>query len=279
MVDRLGLVHATSPVRVPTVPEAGMEPRWCVPLRVCGQLVGYLWVLDPQHRAGPDTLPALAAAAEHAIGVIASGSAPEDDDRQLRDLLGRLERGTDEEAARRLTVLARSPDDALIAVDEHSRRDGWTLSDGLTALPVGPGHPGATSGPPLPLAELHEAARRARLTLQALRAGARLTRRSWDCLHAWRMVVEAPPALDPAEIHPGVDALQRQKTHDLLITARTLMDLGGDVHATADALHLHRTTLYYRLDRIKALASVDLRARTATTSTSLCASRPSVRRP
>lgn len=257
VVDRLGLVHATGPVRVPAVREAGMEPRWCVPLRVREQLVGYLWVLDPQHRAGPDTL---AAAAECAVSVLASGSAPEDDDRQLRDLLGRLERGPDEEAARRLTVLARLPDDALVVVDEHSRRDGWRLSGGLTAFPVGPGHPVATSGAPVRLAELHEAARRARLTLQALRAGARLTRRSWDCLHAWRMVAEAPPALDPAEIHPGVAALHQQKTRDLLITARTLMDLGGDVHATADALHLHRTTLYYRLDRIKALTSVDLRA-------------------
>ncbi|MEE1801129.1 MULTISPECIES: helix-turn-helix domain-containing protein [unclassified Streptomyces] len=258
-VDRLGLARATTPVRTPAVPEAGMEQRWCVPLRVAEHLAGYLWVLDPQDRAGPDALPALASAADRAIGVIASEAAPEDDDRQLRDLLGRLERGPDEEAARRLTILARLPDRALIVVDEHPRSDGWPLAGGLTALPVGAGHPGATSGPPLPLVELREAVRRARLTLQALRAGALLSRPSWDCLHAWRMVAEAPPELDPAEIHPGVDALRRQKTLDLLITARTFLDLGGDVQATAHALHLHRTTLYYRLDRIRALTSVDLR--------------------
>ncbi|WP_327723593.1 helix-turn-helix domain-containing protein [Streptomyces europaeiscabiei] len=260
-VDRLGLARATSPVRTPAVPEAGMEQRWCVPLRVAEHLVGYLWVLDPQDRAGPDTLPALTAAAGRAVSVIASGAAPEDDDRLLRDLLGRLERGPDEEAARRLTILARLPDRALIVADEHPRRDGWALPGGLTAHPVGPGpgHPGATSGPPLPLVELHEAVRRARLTLQALRAGALLARPSWDCLHAWRMVVEAPPELDPTEIHPGVAELHRQKTPDLLITARTFLDLGGDVQATAHALHLHRTTLYYRLDRIKALTCVDLR--------------------
>lgn len=236
-----------------------MEQRWCVPLRVAEHLVGYLWVLDPQDRAGPGALPALAAAAGRATSVIASGTTPEDDDRQLPDLLGRLERGPDDEAARRLTVLARLPDGALIAVDEHPRRDGWPLSGGLTALPAGPGHRGATSGAPLPLVELHEAVRRARLTLQALRAGALLTRPSWDCLRAWRMVVEAPPELDPSEIHPGVAELHRQKTPDLLITARTLLDLGGDVQATAHALHLHRTTLYYRLARIKVLTSVDLR--------------------
>ncbi|MFJ2116363.1 MULTISPECIES: PucR family transcriptional regulator [unclassified Streptomyces] len=260
-VDRLGLARATAPVRTPAVPEAGMEGRWCVPLRVAEHLVGYLWVLDPQDRAGPDTLPALIAAAGRAVGVIASGAAPEDDDRQLRDLLGRLERGPDEEAARRLTVLARLPDRALIVVEERPRHDGWRLPGGLTAYSVGPGpgHPGATSGLPLPLVELHEAVRRARLTLQALRAGALLARPSWDCLRAWRMVVEAPPGLDPREIHPGVADLHRQKSPDLLITARTFLDLGGDVQATAHALHLHRTTLYYRLDRIKALTSVDLR--------------------
>ncbi|NNN29388.1 helix-turn-helix domain-containing protein [Streptomyces sp. S3(2020)] len=44
-----------------------------------------------------------------------------------------------------------------------------------------------------------------------------------------------------------------------MITTHTFLDLGGDVPAAADALHLHRTTLYYRLDRIKALTGVDLR--------------------
>lgn len=258
-VERLGLTRATGPVRVPAVPEAGMERRWCVPLRVAGHLVGYLWVLDPQGHTGPESVPALTSAADRASSVIAAGSAPEDDGRQLRDLLGRLERGPDEEAARRLTVLDRLPDDALVVVDEHPRRDGWPLSCGLTAHPVGPGHPGATSGPPLPLVELSEAVRRARLTLQALRAGALLSGPSWDCLHGWRMVAEAPPELSPAEVHPGVDELRRLKTSDLLITARTFLDLGGEVHATAGALHLHRTTLYYRLDRIKALTGVDLR--------------------
>ncbi|MFJ9629304.1 helix-turn-helix domain-containing protein [Streptomyces sp. NPDC091280] len=258
-VERLGLARAVGPLVVPAVPEAHMERRWCVPLRVTDHLVGYLWVLDPQGRVSEDAVPALAAAADRAIGVIAAGSAPEDEDRQLRDLLGRLERAPDEEAARRLTVLTRLPDDARVVVDEHPRRGGWPLSCGLTAHPVGPEHPGATSGPPLPLVDLREAVRRACLTLQALRAGALLARPSWDCLRAWRMVAEAPAGLTPAEIHPGVDELRAQKTPDLMITTRTFLDLGGDVQAAADALHLHRTTLYYRLDRIKALTGVDLR--------------------
>jgi DNA-binding PucR family transcriptional regulator len=39
-----------------------------------------------------------------------------------------------------------------------------------------------------------------------------------------------------------------------------VLDLGGDITAAAEALRVHRTTLYYRLDRIQELTGVDLRA-------------------
>jgi DNA-binding PucR family transcriptional regulator len=38
-----------------------------------------------------------------------------------------------------------------------------------------------------------------------------------------------------------------------------VLDLGGDVAAAAQLLHIHRTTLYYRLDKITELTGVDLR--------------------
>jgi DNA-binding PucR family transcriptional regulator len=38
-----------------------------------------------------------------------------------------------------------------------------------------------------------------------------------------------------------------------------VLDNGGDVTISADELHIHRTTLYYRLDRIEALTGVNLR--------------------
>lgn len=259
MVDQFGLRQAHGPVHVPDIPEANMAPRWCVPLRVDEELVGWLWVLDLSNRIGEAEVPALAAAAARAVRVIAAGSMPEDEDRQLRDFVGRLERGPDEEVARRLTVLARLRDDAHVVVEGRFRLGGWRLSGGLTAYPVEAGYDGATSGRPLPLVELGEAVRRARLTLQALRAGALLDRPTWDCLYGWRLVVEAPDDLDPTEIHPGVEELHRQKTRDLLITARTFLGLGGDVQGAAEELHLHRTTLYYRLDRIRDLTGIDLR--------------------
>ena len=81
---------------------------------------------------------------------------------------------------------------------------------------------------------------------------------SWDALGAWRLVVDAPADLTVAHLHPAAETLASLPRDDLLITARTVLDL-GDVAAAAERLHLHRTTLYYRLDRIAELTGVDLR--------------------
>jgi DNA-binding PucR family transcriptional regulator len=62
-----------------------------------------------------------------------------------------------------------------------------------------------------------------------------------------------------ADVHPGAEALARQTRTDLMTTARVVLDSGGDIAASAATLHLHRTTLYYRLDRIQELTGVDLR--------------------
>jgi DNA-binding PucR family transcriptional regulator len=43
------------------------------------------------------------------------------------------------------------------------------------------------------------------------------------------------------------------------VTARALLDAGGDVARTAERLHIHRTTLYYRIERIQAVTGVNLK--------------------
>ena len=43
-------------------------------------------------------------------------------------------------------------------------------------------------------------------------------------------------------------------------TARTVLDCGGDIARAAARLHIHRTTLYYRIERIEALTGVNLKA-------------------
>jgi sugar diacid utilization regulator len=81
---------------------------------------------------------------------------------------------------------------------------------------------------------------------------------SWDALGAWRLVVDAPADVTVAQLHPAAKTLAALPRDDLLTTARTVLDL-GDVTAAAEQLHLHRTTLYYRLDRIAELTGVDVR--------------------
>ena len=47
VVGRFHLRTATTPVRTPAIPEAGMWARWCVPVRHQGRFLGLVWVLDP----------------------------------------------------------------------------------------------------------------------------------------------------------------------------------------------------------------------------------------
>jgi hypothetical protein len=180
--------------------------------------------------------------------------------RQQRDaLLDRLLRKRDELAARDLARLEHLPHDARVQVEASARAGGWPLPGAMSAHIVGRRTRAATSGAPLPLVDLGEAVRRAAATRRALAAGARLNATTWDGLAAWRLVVDAPESLSAAEVHPGAEVLAGQPRTDLMTTARVVLDLGGDIAAAAAALHLHRTTLYYRLDRIRELTGVDLR--------------------
>jgi DNA-binding PucR family transcriptional regulator len=116
----------------------------------------------------------------------------------------------------------------------------------------------ATSGAPVGLISLGEAARRAAATRRAIAAGAQPDPVSWDGLGAWRLVVDAPDDLTVEAVHPAAAILAAQPREDLLATARVVVDLGGDVAAAAQELHVHRTTLYYRLERIQELTGVDM---------------------
>jgi DNA-binding PucR family transcriptional regulator len=82
---------------------------------------------------------------------------------------------------------------------------------------------------------------------------------TWTALGSWRLVVAAPDDLAVGDLHPGAETLLALPRPELAETARTVLDAGGDVARAAAALHVHRTTLYYRLDRIRALTGVDLK--------------------
>ncbi|MGH2544681.1 MAG: helix-turn-helix domain-containing protein [Ardenticatenaceae bacterium] len=52
-------------------------------------------------------------------------------------------------------------------------------------------------------------------------------------------------------------AYDDQHQTELLDTLQTLLEQGGNISATAKALHLHRNSLVYRLERIRAISSLD----------------------
>ncbi len=260
LVTRLGLPTAPGPVRTPALPDVDMAERWCVPLRPGRDLVGYLWVLDADRRVSEDDLGPVVECAKAAADVIARLQ-PSDEDRARRreQLLTRLLAGRDTDASSALIELEKLRPDSSVAVSAPADPGGWLMPGGLSAH-VNPDHAAVhASGAPLPLAELSVAVERARITARALRAGARLPSPSWDALGEWHLIAAAPNDLTPGRIHPGADALAARNRPDLSATARCVLDNGGDVTASAEQLHIHRTTLYYRLDRIEELTGVNLR--------------------
>ncbi|MFG1922846.1 PucR family transcriptional regulator [Cryptosporangium sp. NPDC048952] len=66
-----------------------------------------------------------------------------------------------------------------------------------------------------------------------------------------RGALEMLPAGLAALFEPGAN-------EQLLATAETYLDCGGDKQKTARLLHIHRATLYYRLERIEALTGLSL---------------------
>ena len=260
LVTRLGLPTADGPVRTPSLPDVDMAERWCVPLRRGRDLLGYLWVLDAEGRVSEEDLDPVVACAAAAANVIAR-SAPSEDDRLDRreQLLTRLLAGRDVDAAGELIELERLRPDSGVAVAVPAIPQGWSLPGGMSAhVDPAPGAPFA-SGLPVAVADLSIAVERARTTARALRAGARLATPSWDSLGEWHLIIAAPPGLTPGQLHPGAEVLAAQKRPELIDTARCVLDNGGDVTVSAEQLHIHRTTLYYRLERIEALTGVNLR--------------------
>jgi PucR C-terminal helix-turn-helix domain len=260
LVARLGLPRASGPVRTPAAPEADMLPRWCVPLRSGRELLGYLWVLNGDEAVTEEHLPQIVACAELAAMYLAqTPMTTAGRSRRRAALLARLAAGPDAAAARELIALEELDPAVTVAVQAPRASTGWPLRGDMNVhLNPAPGEV-ATSGPPLPLAQLHAAVARAAQTRQALRAGAVLDRPAWDALGSWHLIAAAPPDLAVADVHPGADVLARRSRPDLEITARTVLDHGGDIARSAAELHIHRTTLYYRLDRIEELTGVNLK--------------------
>jgi PucR C-terminal helix-turn-helix domain len=121
------------------------------------------------------------------------------------------------------------------------------------------------SGRRLPINEAPQAFQNARSALSIAEVGAfseAVT--TWTELGSWRTVAVLAQGFtnNPADlvplIHPGILSLIREERGDLVHTLDVYLGLGGDARKTAATLHLHRSSLYYRLEKIAEAVGGDL---------------------
>lgn len=89
----------------------------------------------------------------------------------------------------------------------------------------------------------------------------RATRRVsvWDNLGVDRLLVRAASGLREEDLpEPVLQIIRARLGDELLQTLRSYLAHGGDVAVTVGTLHIHRSTLYYRLGRIRDLSGVDV---------------------
>lgn len=83
---------------------------------------------------------------------------------------------------------------------------------------------------------------------------------SWSALGSLAVLLHLPGGYLPVEALPA--EMQRVLAADpdgrLLETLRAFLEHAGAIPATAEALHIHRTTLYYRLEKLSTNAGIDL---------------------
>jgi hypothetical protein len=113
------------------------------------------------------------------------------------------------------------------------------------------------------LTDAHRAHEHARLALKvAACAPEHGSPAGWAGLGAYRMLARAAESPGAADLlHPGIPQLfALQAKESLVATLETYLDNGCDTKLTAEALFLHRASLYYRLQRIEALTGASLKS-------------------
>jgi hypothetical protein len=113
------------------------------------------------------------------------------------------------------------------------------------------------SGDRLPISQAAQAFRNARLALTLAEIGLpNDTVAVWTELGSWKTIALLADSyshnpVDLAElVHPGIVDMVESGRDDLIHTLDAYLTHGCDARKTAEALHLHRSTLYYRLEKI-----------------------------
>lgn len=281
--ERHGIARATGPVRIPADTSLGQLGRLCLPVRWNNVTYGYLWLLDDQERI---TNAAKAMPLCERAGLLMARQARERDDLswKVADLLS-AHPDVRTQAANDLTEAA-SPEApltvAVLRTPSPEPLNPWQLPhsvlttvwqrDHVMIIPTStpatttldrardlleergaPVQAGVYSPCPT-LEDVHEGWLRARV---AARTAAPGETRDWTALGALRLLRTAgDEALTQTTQTPGTTRLLHHP--DLAETARTYLDLAGNIQQTARALNIHRQTLYHRLRRIEDITSLTL---------------------
>ncbi len=293
-LDSLHLDRAEDPVEVPANARLAMSPRTCVPLRHGDQLLGYLWVLGGDAAVGADARSSLVHLSATAAEALWARRQADDHHRSERathldDLLhGRNE----DDAIEQLSAEAGWPRTgrfvAAVALGsedlgEHARRrwghgelllgswHGKLLVIGQLPSVTEPsvlathmrdaGAEFAAAGPVFgSLAYLRDGANGAHVALFAARADPALgTATARDDIGAWGPIVELWLQADRPGPPPEITRLEAHRGGaDLLEALEATLESGGDIAAAADALHMHRATLYRRIQRVRDLTGIDV---------------------
>lgn len=82
----------------------------------------------------------------------------------------------------------------------------------------------------------------------------------WDDLGIERILLQLPlEQLRPSHLPVGVSRLLASpNSQELMATLENYLECGGEIQKTARRLSIHRSTLYYRLDRIRELTGCDI---------------------
>jgi hypothetical protein len=286
---RHGVETASGPVHVPANEELGMATRLCVPLGRGPSRLGYLWILDEAGALRPAEIATARKTARRLASLLEARAATV---RAVDELFERLVRARrpEADAIGRLRELvgieADRPVRVAVALPEHEAAPGWT--DVARSLPrlrhVAAGHLGPESAAVLVLAtvNIHAAAEALAEALSGsvvvgLSPRAPLAPQSLARLHATATlaagcaVVDASVPRTIAWTDLGVYRRLLETTRpsawneNPLLNSATLeqtievyLDNAGDASRTVAALNIHRTTLYYRLGRLKSEYGIDL---------------------
>jgi ribosomal protein L30/L7E len=278
-LEGLGLQRARELVEVPENPALGMTRRGCLPLRHGDVLLGFLWVIVGDQPLTELERAALARGGEEAaVNLWARLQAADERRRRVNAALEAAGRGD----AGELAIALRWPPVGAYAVAvtaggeqvaERLRRrrsdfawvehgDGLLFvardPDGFAGALADAGAQGGVSArfaalnrTPEALAEAETAALVARATAKAIA--------SYDELGSWALVarlwLDAGRPAPPREI---TALAEHRRGGELLEALEGLLEAGGDVAEAAKALHVHRATLYRRLERVEEITGYDL---------------------